>query len=96
MFPSTTSLYEGAQVKVYGTVVGYLNAIGVMVKAIDDSDGLVPRHVWNPAHRNFDSILAMINHIDGGIAFAKNVDAEYAAKLKVAWDEVLREHGYPV
>jgi RNA-directed DNA polymerase len=53
----------------------------------------IPAHAH---HRKFESVLSMINHIDGCIAFANNVDEEYAAKLKVAWDEVLREQGYPV
>jgi hypothetical protein len=47
-------------------------------------------------HRRFDSILSMINHVDGGIAFAESVEPSYAHRLRDAWNEALRARGYPV
>ena len=46
-------------------------------------------------HRNFDSVLSMINHVDGGIAFAAQVEAAYAKRLEARWNEALAAHGYP-
>jgi RNA-directed DNA polymerase len=46
-------------------------------------------------HRRFDSILSMINHIDGCIAFASSVDADYAAMMTERWARALRASGYP-
>lgn len=46
-------------------------------------------------HRNFESVLSMINHVDGCIAFAESVEAEYAGKMRAAWNAALKERGYP-
>lgn len=46
--------------------------------------------------RHFDSILSMINHVDGGIAFAASVDPVFARRLHDAWDDALRAGGYPM
>jgi len=45
-------------------------------------------------HRKFESVLSMINHIDGCIAFAESVDIEYAKQIRAAWNEALKERGY--
>jgi len=52
----------------------------------------LPEHA---THRHFDSILSMINHVDGCISFASSVDSEYAEKLADRWAHVLRASGYP-
>jgi RNA-directed DNA polymerase len=52
----------------------------------------VPEHA---EHRRFDSILAMINHVDGCIAFAGSVEADYADRIARRWAEVLVARGYP-
>jgi RNA-directed DNA polymerase len=52
----------------------------------------LPAHA---THRRFDSILAMINHVDGCIAFASSVDKDYAETLDERWGLVLRARGYP-
>lgn len=52
-----------------------------------------------PAHarfRNFDSILSMVNHVDGLIAYAKSVEPEFGASIRHRWDEALRLSGYPL
>jgi hypothetical protein len=46
-------------------------------------------------HRRFDSVFSMINHVDGGIAFAESVDAAFATRLRDAWSSALYENGYP-
>lgn len=45
-------------------------------------------------HRNFDSMLSMINHVDGCIAFADSIDPEFAANARGAWNAALGEAGY--
>ena len=46
-------------------------------------------------HRRFDSILSMVNHIDGCIAFAASVDPAFANKARDHWTTVLVRAGYP-
>jgi RNA-directed DNA polymerase len=46
--------------------------------------------------RKFDSVLSMINHVDGGIAFAKHVEPAFADRLRERWNEALASSGYPV
>ena len=51
-----------------------------------------------PSHakrRRFDSILSMINHVDGCIAFAGGIEEEYAETVAGQWAEALRSSGYP-
>jgi hypothetical protein len=48
------------------------------------------------AHRRFDSVLSLINHVDGCIAFAASVDATFANKMLISWSEALGRAGYPV
>lgn len=52
----------------------------------------LPHHA---EHRHFDSILSMINHVDGCIAFAASVDKDYAERFAEDWTRVLRARGYP-
>ena len=47
------------------------------------------------SHRHFDSILSMINHVDGGIAFAQSVEPAFAERLRGIWTEALVASGYP-
>lgn len=45
--------------------------------------------------RNFDSVLSFINHIDGSIAFARDVEPEFATSLCARWEEALGRRGFP-
>ena len=45
-------------------------------------------------HRGFDSILSMINHVDGCIAFAMGVERPWAEALAERWTDALRAAGY--
>ena len=44
--------------------------------------------------RHFDSVLSMINHVDGCIAFAKSVDPKFAEAAWDAWNTALEAGGY--
>jgi RNA-directed DNA polymerase len=46
--------------------------------------------------RKFDSIISMINHIDGLISYANSVDAGHADLARDRWDAALGSVGYPV
>jgi hypothetical protein len=46
-------------------------------------------------HRHFDSVLSMINHVDGCIAFAASVEPKFAENLRDAWLAALSASGYP-
>jgi RNA-directed DNA polymerase len=54
--------------------------------------GLTEHARW----RHFESVLSMINHIDGCIAFADCIDVEFAAKMRDAWNSALNDQGYVV
>ncbi|TFD68201.1 reverse transcriptase family protein [Cryobacterium gelidum] len=45
--------------------------------------------------RNFHSVLSMINHVDGRLAFAYGIDPEWTIPEMLAWTEVLEMNGYP-
>lgn len=45
--------------------------------------------------RRFNSVLSMINHVDGSIAFAESVEPAFAATLRGRWNEALSSHGFP-
>jgi RNA-directed DNA polymerase len=45
-------------------------------------------------HRRFDSVFAMINHVDGYIAFAHSIDATFASKVRDEWNAALEDGGY--
>lgn len=48
------------------------------------------------AARRFDSTLSMINHVDGCLAFAIDIEPKWASEQKVRWLDALRAHGHPV
>lgn len=48
------------------------------------------------AHRHFRSVLSMINHVDGCIAFARSVEPGFAAQMEEAWSVSLRNRGFPL
>ncbi len=45
-------------------------------------------------HRRFVSVLSMINHVDGLIAFAASVDRAFANNSRDQWNKVLLNRGY--
>jgi RNA-directed DNA polymerase len=47
------------------------------------------------AHRGFQSIFSMIDHVDGCIAFATSVEPTFGRQIRQAWDIALSTHGYP-
>jgi RNA-directed DNA polymerase len=46
-------------------------------------------------HRRFNSVLSMIDHVDGCIAFAASVDPAFANTMQDGWNAALRDRGYP-
>ena len=46
-------------------------------------------------HRSFSSVFEFIHHVEGLLAFARDVDPEYANARYRAWDEVKRQQGFP-
>jgi RNA-directed DNA polymerase len=46
------------------------------------------------AHRRFDSILSMIDHVDGCLAFAASVEEIFASTMRQEWEAALTAHGY--
>jgi RNA-directed DNA polymerase len=48
------------------------------------------------AHRQFDSMFALIDHVDGSLAFAASVDSEFARRMRLEWNGALASSGYPV
>lgn len=46
-------------------------------------------------HRGFRSVLSMVEHIDGCIAFAHSAEPEFAAKASARWEEALQANGFP-
>ena len=46
--------------------------------------------------RRFDSALSMINHVDGCLAFATDIEPEWASERQRQWNEALALHGHPV
>jgi RNA-directed DNA polymerase len=47
-------------------------------------------------HRNFDSILSFVNHVDGCLAFAQGVEPGYSRKARERWNAALAKSGFPV
>lgn len=45
--------------------------------------------------RGFDSVLSMINHVDGRLAFAYGIDPAWTKPAMLAWANVLEMNGYP-
>lgn len=50
--------------------------------------------VEHARHRHFRSVLAMVEHIDGSIAFARSVDTAFADGLRAEWDAALHDNGF--
>lgn len=48
------------------------------------------------ATRRFDSALSMINYIDGCLAFATDIEADWAHARTQRWTDALRRHGHPL
>ncbi|WP_460002270.1 reverse transcriptase family protein [Microbacterium xylanilyticum] len=48
------------------------------------------------ASRNFDSALSMINYVDGCLAFARDIESDWARERTQRWTEALRRHGHPL
>jgi RNA-directed DNA polymerase len=46
-------------------------------------------------HRGFSSVFGFVHHIDGLLAFARDVDPEYADARYRSWNEVKRRQGFP-
>jgi len=46
-------------------------------------------------HRGFRSVLSMVEHIDGCIAFASSVDRSFAELLGAEWATALRQSDFP-
>jgi RNA-directed DNA polymerase len=47
------------------------------------------------SHRGFESVLSMINHVDGRLAFAQGIDPIWAEAATRAWEEALKKWDYP-
>lgn len=47
------------------------------------------------SRRGFDSVLSMVNHVDGRLAFAYGIDPEWTKPAMRAWAEALEMSGYP-
>lgn len=45
--------------------------------------------------RRFDSALSMINYVDGCLAFAMDIEADWAIERTQRWNRALRSHGHP-
>lgn len=50
--------------------------------------------VEHSAHRGFASVLSFINYVDGCIAFALDVESEWAQVQKAQWAATLRREGF--
>jgi len=50
--------------------------------------------VEHAQHRGFESVLSMINHIDGCIAFAQSVEPAFADTVRDRWAATLASIGY--
>ncbi|WP_058633019.1 reverse transcriptase domain-containing protein [Microbacterium oxydans] len=48
------------------------------------------------ASRRFDSALSMINYVDGCLAFALDIEPDWARERTQRWLDALRQHGHPL
>lgn len=48
------------------------------------------------SERRFDSALSMINHVDGCLAFADDIEPDWASDRTRRWFDALERHGHPV
>lgn len=51
--------------------------------------------VGHANHRHFRSVLSMVEHVYGCIAFAGSVDKVFADSLRAEWDAALHDNGFP-
>ncbi|MDO8209643.1 reverse transcriptase family protein [Conexibacter sp. CPCC 206217] len=51
--------------------------------------------VSHAQHRRFRSVLSMVDHVDGCLAFAGNVDRGFVDRLRPEWEAALHANGYP-
>jgi len=47
-------------------------------------------------HRGFRSVLSFVSHVDGALAFAMDVEQEWARQTTDAWRQVLTAQGFPL
>ena len=47
------------------------------------------------AYRNFSSVFGFVHHVEGLLAFAHDVDPEYADARHRSWHEIKRRQGFP-
>lgn len=50
--------------------------------------------VQHAAHRGFRSIISLVNHVDGCLAFAVGVDSNHAGQARMRWDAALAKSGF--
>lgn len=48
------------------------------------------------ASRRFDSVLSMINYVDGCLAFALDIESDWARERTQRWLDALRRQGHPL
>lgn len=46
-------------------------------------------------HRKFKSVLSFINHVEGCLAFAMDVDPEWSTAMRLRWDTALASRKFP-
>lgn len=46
-------------------------------------------------HRGFRSVLSFVNHVEGCLAFALDVDREWSMSMRFAWEKALASSGFP-
>lgn len=66
--------------------------------ALDNHIRCVERYgpVAHAKERRFDATLSMINHVDGCLAFAIDIEPGWTAERKFRWESALAKHGHPV
>jgi RNA-directed DNA polymerase len=51
--------------------------------------------VQHTRHRGFASVLSMVEHVEGCIAFAGSVDQAFGQRIRERWEEALALSGFP-
>lgn len=51
--------------------------------------------VAHSEHRGFRSVLSFVNHVEGCLAFALDVDRKWSVKMREEWNTALSLSGYP-
>lgn len=52
--------------------------------------------VAHAGERHFSSVFALINHVDGCIAFAESIDPSFASGARDSWSTALAASGFPI